>query len=295
MLRALRSVGFLAFKEFWSAYTRPRPIIFLVLFGLTVLVFASSIGLTAATLSGPEVPPSAFPLWARSADGALAVLGLGVIPLLLPVFPIVMAYDSMARARSTGLLEMLMSRSIPRWRITIARFLGLFGAVAVFAVGILLGGVLLIQNAMGAAPDLPFILGLLAASLLLVALYLSLSLLFGTFLSPGTALGLSLLLWIGFQVLSPSAFQITGAMLTIVSLPEAALFQATWTDLLSFTGLHQGLMAVWVPPSLGIVVWPSADMWQELFTSWLVAIGGAPWSVGLVVLYAYFVGRMEVV
>ncbi|MEE9173364.1 MAG: hypothetical protein V3U30_00125 [Thermoplasmata archaeon] len=293
MFRAARSLVTLILNDLRGVVIRPKTVASLVLVGLTFLLLAWAISQAALIPVDPEsVNPSG--LWQRGVNGAFTTLFFGIAPILLPILPLVIAYDTREWESSTGFLEMSASRPVPRSILAMGKVISLYVITALPILALWFVGAILIQLPFGPAVDRGLLLGSLVSSLLGTALYLVLVLVFMVLWTPSTALALSLLLWALCHVLSPTALLLTAQLLLIVPSSVVISFQASFVDVGSFAGLHQGLLAVFVPAELGFVVLPSLAMWPALIAAWAAAIGGIPWLIGLVVLFVILFNRLQV-
>lgn len=296
VLQALRSFGWLSYSEIRGLILRPKTIGTLVLVTLAFLVGAWAIGsATIAPVEEEEDGVVTYPgLWKEGIDGALATQAMGIAPLLLPLVPIVLGYDLLARDRESGFLEMVASRPVPRSRMALAKFTGAFTVVVIPAVLLALTSTWLLEGIVGESSDPSLVLGFLLSTILLMALYLALTLLFASWFSAGATLALGLLLWIVFNAVTPSAFIIAGQFLLVVPIRGAPTFHLGLIDLVSFTGLYQGVMAAFTPATLGLVIWPSLNELGALVAAWTVTVAGIPWGGALLVGHLILFGRLQI-
>lgn len=292
-MRILRTLGIVIYNDLKGTISRPKTIVALVLVGLAFLLSAWAIAHSTSSISQSGTPPTEPVLWAEGASGAFATLTFGVAPLLLPLLPVTIAYDALERDRKTGFLEMALSRPVSRAGIALGKYISLFVAVGVPVAGLCVASAVLIESMLGEPISNAFLIGFVSASLLLIGLYLSLSMVLTTILPPGSVLGLTFLLWIGFNAVSSAAFIIGGQFFLILPVKEPS-FQATFSDLISFTGFYLGLIALFIPPSLNFVIWPGLEAWQALAASWAVAMAGFPWLGALTFLYVFLFQRIQV-
>ncbi len=258
-----------------------------VLAGLLLLLTAWSLANTARTFSEAESPPSPDALWQKGADGALAALAYGMAPLIIPLLPLILAYDALSRDRATGFMETAMSKPVQRWALALGRFVGIFVALSIPLIAIDFTSALLIQGVTGASVSMDFTLSFVGSTLLLAGLFLSLALVSATVLSPSAVSSLYVLLWIAFSV-SSSAFTITAQYFSIVPLSEPQTFQVAWGHFAGFVSLYQGLMAPAVPGTLGFVVSSTNGVSGPY---WSAPLGVVLWLVGLLVGYTYLLLR----
>ncbi len=289
--RIFRSMAATALENFRETIASRRIIVASVLVGFAFILSAWAFANSAVLASEAETPPTPLALWHMGADGALVSLAYGIAPLVVPLLPIIIAYDTLKKDRTTGFLETAMSRPVPRWGIPLGKFAGIFAAIAIPLVALTFGSAFLIQTIVGAPVPTDFTLDFVASTLFLAALYLSLVLLMGTLLAPSTVPGLYLLLWIAFNTIRTSALIIGGQFLSLLLRGEPLTFRVVWNDLATFTGLYQGLMAVSVPETLNFVIWSGPSNGGALVPYWSVPLGGGLWLAGLLALYTLFLTR----
>lgn len=278
-----------AVKDFRSTLSSWRTLGASIL--LTTIVLFAAWGFAQTALAAQEADEEGTVLWEKGANGALTTLSFAVVPLILPLLPVVMAFETLRQDRATGLLDLYLSMPVPKAGIAVGKFLGLLGGLAVVLV--LLGGasVILIQLVVGGPIDAGLLAAFILFNLVLGALYLVLTLFLGAVTFPEATIGLAFLAWALFNALQPTGTFLFGQMVGLFRVGEALTFQTVGTDLLSFTGLYASLMAPFVPAELGFVV--GADPGSPL--AWIP--GAVPWftlawAAGLLVPFALFLARV---
>lgn len=280
-------------KDFLSALRSRRLLVLTVIVG-TILVAGSGV-LALAMVNTPtegdedggEVPDP-FEVWFAGTDGVLTGIAFGITPVVLPFLPILMASRNLQRDRERGVFEVSMTQPVPSWGPALGKFAGLYGALTIPTVAISLGCVLAIQLIAAAPVDVGFAVAYVSGSVLLVGLYLVLTLMVGTLLAPEFVAPLVVLGWVGFHLLRQTGAFITARLMTIVGADQATTFQVQWTDLATFTGLHQGFLGPSVPAGLEFVMAPGAG--GSVVTQaipWAILA----WLVSLFVLYALLLRR----
>ncbi len=299
LLQILRSMGAVAFRDLGGTLLRPKMLITATVIGVTVIVAAWILGNAALAFAtdppfedGEPVPPS---LWETGGDGALVTLAFGIIPLILPLLPIIVVADTISGDQSSGFLERSLHRPVPRWSFALAKALGIFAALAIPTTAFFLIAALLIPS-VAASPVTPgLVLVLLGSTLLLLALYAFLGLVFAMRVSPGIALTLLLFLWILFNAVSRGAFLLGGQFFLVVPIQFPQTFEISSADGGTFTGLYLGLLARFiVPPELGFIVTPGLENWPGLLVSWMVPFLIAPWLVFLLLVFILLHHRYQV-
>lgn len=278
-------------ESFRQTITSVRFLVAVILVGAAILLLAWAFANSALEATQAESPPSPEAIWHKGAEGALVSLAYGIVPLVIPLFPILIAYDTLERDRTTGYLEAAMSKPVPRWGIVLGKFLGIFAAIAGPAVALSLASAVVVEIIVGESVAADLIFGLAGSMLFLTACYLGLVLLVGTLLTPAAVSGLALLLWIAFNLISPTAVILGGQFLGLLSLEESQTFQIVWSDLASFTGLYQGLLAGSVPESLNFVIGSGSSNGAVPVPYWSVPLGGALWLIALLVPYTFLMTR----
>jgi Cu-processing system permease protein len=146
--------------------------------------------------------PSGGPVFSSGADAVLVFLSVSLMPLLLPIVAIAVSFDTIARERVQGSLEILLSRRVRREGILVGKFLGVFLSVAFPVIAVLLAGLGVVTLVSGHAPGLPLAAAFILSGLFLVAVYVLLMLIFSTLAkSVGTAVVFGVVLWLVFNVL----------------------------------------------------------------------------------------------
>jgi len=252
-----------------------------------------SIAFRSLFLGGASVGPfpDPAPLWKLQADGALVAFAFGFIPIFLPLLPVFAVYDSVRRDRSSGHLEGLMTRSLPRWAAGVGSFVGLSLALAVWVlfVDALSLGLIMATSFSAVSGGLAW--AFVLSTLLLTALYLALALWLSTFLSPPRARAFSLLLWLLFNVAQPIGFTVVGQFFAILQVRASHSFATSLSDLGTFTGLHDGFLALSVPDALQFVVRAGRFDLSGGLEYAAVPMVGPLALLFLLLLYLYFLSR----
>jgi len=150
-----------------------------------------------------------------------------IISVLLSFLALLFTYDSFSGEKEAGTLRLMLSGSVPRYRILIGKYLGALIALAIpLLAGVLISLIIIATSKIvdvGPADWLRFI-----EILLLSILYLSIFLLLGMFVSSRVSHSVSsivilLLIWAGLVVLVPSFGSIVAE--TSVKIPSVAEFR----------------------------------------------------------------------
>lgn len=206
-------------------------------------------------------------------DATLFFLSAFFLYLIVPIFAIVVTFDAVSKERVQGTLDLLLSRPVSRSGVLLGKFLGAFLAVA-FPVSLVnLAGIGVITAVSGRAPSGPFAAAFLSFTLLLIAFYVLLQLIFSTLAkTSGTAVLFGVLVWLLFNILY-------NILVLVISLaipsPEGRLaFQST-AGLGNPSSIYQQLVVLYAPLALsafggGAVL--NAGVLGAAATVWLVAL-----------------------
>ncbi len=134
--------------------------------------------------------------------------------LVISIFAIVLSFDAVSKERVQGTMDLLLSRPSSRTGVLLGKFLGAFGAVALPVTLVNLGGIGVIAAASGKGPTGSFAAAFVGVSLLLIAFYVLIQLIFSTFAKTGgTAVLFGVLVWLLFNILySIVTFVVGGAL-----------------------------------------------------------------------------------
>jgi ABC-2 type transport system permease protein len=197
-----------------------------LLWGLGLaLIMAVSVQATPALAGlGIDALMDAFPEWMRnflgvtdmeviaSANGLVALGFFGKLALLIAAYPVVMGLRVTAGEESDGMMDVVLSQPVPRWRVLIEKFLAYCVTISI-VMGMTIGGVYL--GSMGItlpadkAPFEPNVLALVTLSIIPVMIFLlALTAFIGTLVRRyRTAMAI-----ITAYVIASFAFQIVGPM-----------------------------------------------------------------------------------
>lgn len=287
LARTFNPIGAVALKDLRTVLTSRRILIASVVAGFVLLLAAWGFAQTAG--GAPEGGDGV--LWERGADGALAALLFAVVPIVLPLLPVVVAYDTLTRDRDTGMLDLYLTQPSPKPSIAAGKVLGTLGGLAAIVVPLNLAGTLLIRGIVGGAFEPGLQVAFVGFGLLLAFLYLLLTLGLGSATTPSTGAALAFLAWAGFNALRPTAALLFGQMIGLLPVEEAVVFTPTGADLVSFTGLYEILLAGFLPTGLGIVMGPepgSPWAWTPAAAPWVALL----WLVLLGFLFALRMGHV---
>ncbi len=150
-----------------------------------------------------------------------------IISVIMSFAALLLTYDSFCGEREAGTLSMILTSSIPRYKVLLGKYFGaLFTLGIPLLIGLLLNLIILTSFSIivvGSSERLRIF-----AVVLLSILYLSIFVLLGIFISSQTAhstnsMVILLLLWAGFVILAPGLGRIfSGAAGEIPSVPELA-------------------------------------------------------------------------
>ncbi len=289
--RVLRPAIAFGVKEFLENLRSGRLIVVSVLVGAILIGVSAALAASLPALDGVEGEvPAPLEVWHKGPDGALAGVAFGLGPVILPFLSILTASRLLQRERDRGMFQMALANPVPPWGPALGRFVGAYGALAIPVVAISIGVALTIQMVTGTSLELGFLAAYIGGNVLLVGLYLILTLLVGTLVLVEFVTPLVILIWFGFNMLRQTAYILLARLSTILGGDEAVLFQVSWVDLVTFTGLYQGFLASWVSPSLGFVALPSLDDPLALAAQ-AIPWGLLVWFVALFAIYAITLHR----
>jgi ABC-type transport system involved in multi-copper enzyme maturation permease subunit len=192
------------------------------------------------------------PVYENGADAVLMTLAGSFMQLILPVMAIAISFDAIARERAQGSLEILLARRVRREGILVGKFLGAFASVAIPTVAVLLGGIAVVTVVSGRAPTASFAAVVIGASLLLLAVYVILMLLFSTLAkSVGTAVVFGVVVWLFFNIMF--SFVAVFLLFAAAMNPTTPEFYGTLVSVLLFDPnlVYQMLVSVAVPMTGG--------------------------------------------
>lgn len=278
-------------KEFLENLRSRRLIVVSVLVGAILIGVSVALAASLPVLDGVEGEvPAPLEIWHKGPDGVWAGVAFGLGPVMLPFLSILTASRLLQRERDRGIFQMSLANPVPPWGPALGRFVGAYGALAIPVVAISIGVALTIQMVTGTSLELGFLAAYIGGNVLLVGLYLILTLLVGTLVLVEFVTPVVTLIWFGFNMLRQTAYILLARLSTILGGDEAVLFQVSWVDLVTFTGLYQGFLASWVPPSLGFVALPSLDDPLALAAQ-AIPWGILVWFVALFAIYAITLHR----
>ena len=131
-----------------------------------------------------------------------------IIGLVMSFMAILFTYDAISGERETGTLSLLMSNSVPRATVLLAKFIGAFFSImSPLIIGILLNLLIVNGSDLGTLDGSEW--GRIGIIVVISSLYLSIFLWLGLFISsqfsnPSSSLLTLLLIWIVFVVLIPN-------------------------------------------------------------------------------------------
>ena len=156
------------------------------------------------TRPGFTSKPLPSPFFTVGPDFVLLIMAAGFATFVIPIFAVVVTFDAISKERVQGTLDLLLSRPASRVGTLLGKFLGTFGAVALPVTLVNLAGIAVLTAVSGKGPTGSFALAFLGLSLLLIAFYIPLQLIFSTLAkTSGTAILFGFLVWLAFNILYP--------------------------------------------------------------------------------------------
>ncbi len=167
----------------------------------------------------------------------------------LPILSIISAFDSIARERRTGTMQLLLSRSTSRGSIVVGKFLGGFALVATVSISAVLvvSGLVFALVGPFTVEEMLRILAFTVVLLIYVSIWVSTSMFVSTVVKSGTnSLVTSLLIFASF-----AGWSVTSAALSnlLAPLPQFWIGGNAWYDTISELNAKVGEYINWVSPS----------------------------------------------
>ncbi len=284
--RASRPLVAFFLKDLKVSVFSTRMALAIAFLAAATLSLAWLVGQSAQQAAASGLDPATRQLWQRGANGALSALAF-LMPVILPLAPVVLARENLESDASAGLLRLALSKPAPGQFMAGGKVAGLLAALAVPLIPLSLAAAFLIQAVVGEPVDPLLIAAFVGGNLVLAALYLLLALVFGALLRPGFVGPLSALVWLGSNLLRPTAFVLLGVLIGAVRIDNFLAFEYAWIDIVSFTGLYQGIMAAFVPAHLMFVLWPADSLLPQV-----VVWANAAWIAGLLLLFAVLLAKV---
>ena len=133
---------------------------------------------------------------------------------IISIFAIVISFDAVSKERVQGTVDLLLSRPVSRTGVLLGKVLGAFAAVALPVTVVNLLGIAAISAASGKAPSGGFATAFVGLSLLLIAYYVLIQIVFSTLArSSGTAVLFGILVWLLFNILYQVVILVLGGVL----------------------------------------------------------------------------------
>lgn len=294
--RIFAPVTAFAIRDFLLALLSRRTLTLSVVLGVLFIGTGVALAQVFLGIPPPADPPEGIPnpleVWHKGGDGILTAIGYGLIPLILPALAVSIASASTTKDRAGRVSEVALAKPVPPWGPALGKFIGLIGAVAIPVVALSVGSAVAIQGTLGTSLNSDLVTNFVAANVLVAALYIALTLVLAALFSPRTVTFLMVLIWLGFNLLRQTAFILALRLATILGGDQALTFTAMISDLGSFTGLYQGLLAFAVPAGLGFIVPPDPSMTFGQFAAGAIPWASLAWLVGLILLFAWLRRRL---
>ena len=181
-------------------------------------------------------------------DATLFILSAFFLYLIVPIFAIVVTFDAVSKERVQGTLDLLLSRPVSRSGVLLGKFLGAFAAVAFPVTLVNLVGLGVITATSGESPSGGFATAFLGFTLLLIAFYVLLQIIFSTLAKTGgTAVLFGVLVWLLFNILYNVLTLVVGLLIA----DPAARFQfGLYAGLGNPSSIYQQLVLLYAPLNL---------------------------------------------
>ncbi|HYY47757.1 MAG TPA: ABC transporter permease subunit [Thermoplasmata archaeon] len=190
------------------------------------------------------------PAFSSGPDFVLLIIASVFATFVIPLFATVITFDAVSKERVQGTIDLLLSRPTSRIGALLGKFLGIFLAIALPVIFVNLVGIGVLTAVSGRAPTGSFVLAFLSLSLLLIAFYMPVQLIFSTFAkTSGTAILFGILVWLAFNVLYPVITLVLAS--TIFPNNFEAQFRLTqYAALGNPSSIYQQLVAFSAPESV---------------------------------------------
>lgn len=234
---------------------------------LALVVVGGTYGVSAAGGGGP------VPL---GPDLAVFFI-ISFINLIVPIFAIVVAFDAVSKERVQGTMDLLLSRPVTKTGVLLGKFFGAFGVVAFPVTLVLLAGLGILSAKAGSAPSGAFAATFIGMTLLLIAYYVLLQLIFSSLAkTSGTAVLFGVLVWLLFTLL----YGVITLVLGFALFPSQASRNEfnRWSTLGNPGAIAANLMYVAAPASI------QAFLQDSILDSAVAVAGAAVWFVVLLVV-----------
>ncbi len=220
-------------------------------------------------------------LYSGDPDAVLFFLAVSLMMFLGPIMAVALSYDAIARERVRGSMELLLSRPAARTGLALGKFIGTLGAASLAIVGPVVAGVLVLGAQQGKAPSLPFVVGFVFASFLLLALYILIAQVLSTVVrSPGTAVLSASVIWLFFTVLYSAVTSLALYALGVDLATPEGLLAASLPLLANPTGLYQ-LIVIGSAPA---ILQTQAPLGAAYLPPWSIPLAALLWIVALTIL-----------
>ena len=214
-------------------------------------------------------------------DTILLILAFFLMGLFGPIVAIAVSYDSIAKERLQGSLELLLVRPASRAGLAVGKFLGTFASVSLPVLGVCLASLAGIAGLTGRWPDATFAGTFLVGTMGLLAAYVLIMQVISTFVrSPGTAVLSAILIWLVFNVLWNLVFLVITALGGIQAGSRAYFELSAITFLFNPTGVYQLTLSLALPNSLI----GSISMGAQFLPDWAPIAAFVAWIVGLLLV-----------
>lgn len=192
-LARFRGLPQVARQEFWLNLRSVRFLIMTAL--LALVVVGGGYGVSGITSTGGPTPLPVGP--------DLAIFFMTTfVSLIVPIFSIVIAFDAVSKERVQGTLDLLLSRPVTKVGVVLGKFLGAFAAVAFPVLLVLPAGLGIVSARTGQSPSGAFAATFLGMTLLLIAYYVLIQMIFSSLArTGGTAVLYGVLVWLLLNVL----------------------------------------------------------------------------------------------
>lgn len=242
----LRGVFAIAKREFFSNLKSVRMLILLILFALAVI--GSAYGLAVLSTKQEMIPNPDVAEALSMGPNAVLFISASFIAFVGSIAAISISFDSIVKEKLANSLDLLLCRPLSKREILLGKFLGLWGALSLPGIIMLLAAILSVTHVAG-MPSKKMMLGFIVFTVIFFGIFISIQQIFSTISKTlGTAILSGIGIWFLFTLfwtLVPLsiAYLIGMPMETIQTNPEYNLLSSK-IDLFSPIGAYERSLGI---------------------------------------------------
>ncbi len=232
-----------------------------------------------------QSPGSVNP-FAQGPDFVLFLIATSFGSLLLPIAAIALSYDSISKEKVQGSAELLLYRPASWRKIGIGKFLGVFAAVALPVTAVNVAGVLIITAVTGRWPSSNIVLGFVAFSLFLLAVYILLMQTLSTLArTGGTAILFGVVLWFVFTLLWSVIILLVSIVAGVPFGSREYFVMASYAGLFNPSSLYSTLFFQVAPEGFQALLILGGISGPFALPNWVPALAAVVWIAVLLILF----------